>query len=264
VVSTYSHASGPMLGNGFGFATEADKDSYTVDNQYYLCTELHLLQADPTWGPKSGGGNGAKYGATGTGSGPGTAKNLRTPDGGKTWLVDVITLPAMNPQGTQTPVPAYDCSSTGTGGSAGRGGSTRSGGSVGKGGSEGGGGTIGGGGSLASDGSAGKGGNMGTGGSVGSDASTSSGSGGVVRLDGEASQGSGGTLAVGSGGTSGATSSGGATGANATAGSANAAAGTSGCGCAVGAPSPSPHGGWSVFLLLGALALRASRRRNRR
>ena len=128
VVSTYSRASGAMLAGGFGFATEADQDSYTIDTQYYLCTEFHLAAADPTWGPKSGGGNGAKYGATGTGSGAGTAKNLRTPNGGLTWLVDLITLPAMNPQGTQTPPPAINCGTTGSGGTTGGGGTTGSGG----------------------------------------------------------------------------------------------------------------------------------------
>jgi len=128
VVSTYSRASGAMLAGGFGFATEADQDSYTIDTQYYLCTEFHLAAADPTWGPKSGGGNGAKYGATGTGSGAGTAKNLRTPDGGLTWLVDLITLPAMNPQGTQTPPPAISCGTTSNGGSGGMMGSGGTGG----------------------------------------------------------------------------------------------------------------------------------------
>lgn len=122
VVSTYSRASGAMLAGGFGFATEADQDSYTIDTQYYLCTEFHLAAADPTWGPKSGGGNGAKYGATGMGSGAGTAKNLHTPDGGLTWLVDLITLPAMNPQGTQTPPPAINCGNPGSGGMTGSGG----------------------------------------------------------------------------------------------------------------------------------------------
>src|SRR6202000_1672765 len=65
---------------------------------------------------------------TGTGSGIATAKNLRTPDSGLTWLVDLITLPAMQPQGTQTPAPAIDCETGGAdGGSAGDGGSGGSG-----------------------------------------------------------------------------------------------------------------------------------------
>ena len=75
-----------MPGGGLGFATEADANSFTVDNAYYLCTEVHLAAADPTFGSTGVGGTGAQYGATGTGSGPGTVKNLRTPDRGLTWL----------------------------------------------------------------------------------------------------------------------------------------------------------------------------------
>ncbi len=112
VVSTLQSASGLMYGGGFGFATEADADSYTIDTQYYLCTEVHLAVADPAFGATGVGGAGAQHGATGTGSGTGTAKNLHTPDNGLTWLVDLITLPAMNPQGTQAAVPTYDCAST--------------------------------------------------------------------------------------------------------------------------------------------------------
>ncbi|MES1186531.1 MAG: MYXO-CTERM sorting domain-containing protein [Myxococcales bacterium] len=181
VVSTYARASGAMEAGGFGFATEADQDSYTIDAQYYLCTEFHLAAADPTWGSKSGGGNGAKYGATGTGSGPGTAKNLRTPDGGLTWLVDLITLPAMNPQGAQTPPPTIDCQSSGAGGS---GGSAGSGGTGGKG------------------GSAGSGGALTTGGTSGGRPNTGGGSSGLAG-----SVGSGGTVPMG-GSSAGASSSG--------------------------------------------------------
>ncbi|HVV48500.1 MAG TPA: hypothetical protein VHO06_02485, partial [Polyangia bacterium] len=124
VVSTLTSTSGLMYGGGFGFATEADANSYTIDTQYYLCTEIHLAAADPTFGATGVGAAGAMMGATGTGSGRGTVKNLRTPDGGLTWLVDLITLPAMNPQGTQTPPPAYDCGTGGAGGSPGTGGAT--------------------------------------------------------------------------------------------------------------------------------------------
>jgi hypothetical protein len=113
VVSTLQSASGPMPKGGFGFATEADANSFTIDTQYYLCTELDLAEADPHFGATGVGGIGAQYGATGTGSGVGTAKNVRTPDGGLTWLVDLVTLPAMQPQGTQTPAPAFDCATEG-------------------------------------------------------------------------------------------------------------------------------------------------------
>ena len=46
VISTLTSTSGLMLGGGFGFATEADANSYTIDTQYYLCTEIHLAAAD--------------------------------------------------------------------------------------------------------------------------------------------------------------------------------------------------------------------------
>lgn len=132
VVSTLQSESGPMPKGGFGFATEADADSFTIDTQYYLCTELDFAEADPHFGATGVGGVGAQRGATGMGSGIGTAKNLRTPDGGLTWLVDLITLPAMNPQGPQTPPPAYDCS--GSGGAAGSGATPVAGGTGGAGG----------------------------------------------------------------------------------------------------------------------------------
>jgi hypothetical protein len=128
MVSTLQSTGGPMPAGGMGFATEAQNESFTIDTQYYLCTEVHLKKADPTWGSHSGGGNGANHGATGTGSGPGTAKNIHTPDTGLTWLVDLITLPAMNPQGAQTPPPSYDCGSTGVGGSGGASGTGGAGG----------------------------------------------------------------------------------------------------------------------------------------
>ncbi len=119
VVSTLQSASGPMPGTGFGFATEADADSFTIDTQYYLCTELDFAEADPKFGSTGVGAAGAKYGATGTGSGAGTAKNLHTPDAGLTWLVDLITLPAMQPQGMQTPPPEVNCGTNGVGGAGG-------------------------------------------------------------------------------------------------------------------------------------------------
>src|SRR4029077_7704979 len=97
-----------------------------IDTQYYLCTELDFAEADPHFGATGVGGVGAQRGATGMGSGIGTAKNVRTPDGGLTWLVDLITLPAMNPQGPQTPPPIYDCA--GRSGTSGTGGASAAGG----------------------------------------------------------------------------------------------------------------------------------------
>jgi hypothetical protein len=106
VVSFFSYADGPMPGTGFGFATEADKNSFTIDHQYYVNTEMHFAVADPNFGSTGVGAVGAQYGATGTGSGIGTAQNVRTPDGGLSWLVDLITLPPMNPEGSQISAPA--------------------------------------------------------------------------------------------------------------------------------------------------------------
>jgi len=298
-VSTLQSKSGLLQAGGMGFATEAQNESYTIDTQYYLCTEARLAAPDPTWGSKSGGANGANHGATGTGSGPGTAKNVHTPDNGLTWLVDLITLPAMNPQGTQSSPPAYDCSgsSTGSGGTMGKGGNTGSGGrngsggTVGKGGSTGGdGGLGGGGGSTRVDSGAGSGGttrndaSFGAGGTVGSGGTTAAGaagttggaagSGGTVKAGaggatglggikgtGGSNPGAGGSMAAGNGGASGGASRGGSTGSQATGGSATTAAVSSGCGCVVG--SLAPCGGLSAFLILAGLALLARRSRNR-
>jgi MYXO-CTERM domain-containing protein len=224
VVSTLTSTSGLMYGGGFGFATEADANSYTIDTQYYLCTEIHLAAADPSFGATGVGAAGAMYGATGTGSGRGTAKNLRTPDGGLTWLVDLITLPAMTPQGAQTPAPAYDCGASGTGGTDGSGGSSGSGGTKGSGGAGAAGGHGGTGGSAPGTGGTGTatggkgggaGGSGGHGGAGGKGGSPSTGgtpgSGGSSGAGGASASGSGGhaTGGVGSGGSPG---TGGATG----------------------------------------------------
>ncbi len=298
VVSTLTSTSGLMLGGGFGFATEADADSFTIDTQYYLCTEIHLAAADTAFGKTGVGGTGAKMGATGVGSGIGTIKNLHTPDNGLTWLADLITLPAMNPMGTQTPAPAYDCGTSGTGGtggntatggstgSAGSGGKAGSSGSAGKGGNSGSGGVTGSGGSAGKSGSGGttstggSGGKTGTGGTTTGTGGTTTGTGGTttgtggttttgtggtttgtggLNGTGGSNQGSGGGTVAGTGGTSG-NGTGGATGTGETGGSPGTEDGTSGCSCVVGARSP--RGGAFVFLLMGALALQR-RRRNR-
>jgi MYXO-CTERM domain-containing protein len=287
VVSTLTSTSGLMLGGGFGFATEADADSYTIDTQYYLCTEIHLAAADPAFGKTGVGGTGAKMGATGVGSGIGTIKNLHTPDNGLTWLADLITLPAMNPSGTQTPAPAYSCGSSGTGGTGGGAGGSGTAGSTGggKAGNSGSAGTAGKGGNSGIAGSSGKGGSGGSAGKTGSGGSVStggnSGGGGTAAAGttgtngsggsgettgtgglngtGGANEGSGGSTVAGTGGTSG-SGTGGATGTGETGGSAGAEDGSSGCSCVVA--SRSPRGGMFAFLLLGALAL-ARRRRDR-
>jgi hypothetical protein len=106
VVSYFSYSDGPLQGTGFGFATEADANSFTIDKQYYVNTEFHFAAADPHFGSTGVGGVGAAYGATGTGTGIGTAENLRTTDDGLTWQVDLITLPPMTQQGPQITAPA--------------------------------------------------------------------------------------------------------------------------------------------------------------
>jgi hypothetical protein len=213
VVSTLQSTSGPMPKGGFGFATEADADSFTIDTQYYLCTELDFAAADPHFAATGVGGVGAQHGATGMGSGVGTAKNVRTPDGGLTWLVDLITLPAMQPQGTQTPAPAISC---GTGeASDGAGASGHSGSSA-----------TSDAGPLA-DGGRGSSGSAGSSGSTGS--STGSTTGGTTGANSGSS--SGGATGTGSGATG--TSMGGATGAG-TGGSGSGTGTTGGSGSATG------------------------------
>ncbi len=224
VVSTLTSKSGEMPNGGFGFATEADSCAFTVDTQYYLCTEIDLFAADPTFGATGVGGVGAQTGNTGRGSGIGTAKNLRTPDNGKTWLVDLITLPAMNPQGTQTSAPAITCE---TGGSA-------DGGASGHGSSDGGSGEAG---SVADGGRGG----TGMGSSGGASGSTGSSSG---------STGGGATTASSSGSTSGgattASSSGSETGGNSgSSGTAGGGTGTPGSGASSSGDSGASAGGSS-------------------
>jgi MYXO-CTERM domain-containing protein len=263
VVSTYSRTSGAMEAGGFGFATEADQDSYTIDTQYYLCTEFHLAAPDPSWGSNSGGGNGAKYGATGTGSGPGTAKNLRTPDGGLTWLVDLITLPAMNPQGPQTPPPTIDCSSTtgGGGGTAGNGGTAGTGSSAGSGGMVTTGGTSGtgdtanaGGTSSGTAGSVGSGGTVTTGGSsAGGSSSGFSGAPGNPSPGGQGSATGSPTATAGAGAITGGNS-----GQSGLGGTASADDGS--CSCSV----PGEGGGAQGLLALALGALLALNRRRSR
>ena len=190
-------------------------------------------------------------------------------------------------------------SSGSTGGSPGSGGSTGSGGSLGTGGSTRNDASPGTGGSTRSDGSVGNGGSTGNGGSISNGGSTGSGSGGsssnggastagttgstggtssaggrVIAATGGAtaaggiigtggaSQGSGGDIVAAAGGSAsgGAAGTGGAPGTGATGGS-SAGITSSGCGCAVG--SRSPRSGMAAFLMVGALALLARRRRNR-
>lgn len=185
VVSTLTSKSGEMPNGGFGFATEADSCSFTIDTQYYLCTEIDLFAADPGFAATGVGGVGAQTGNTGRGSGVGTARNIHTPDNGKTWLVDLITLPAMNPQGTQAPAPTIDCETDGgSGGSEGTGDAGDADGS---------------GGSAGSSGSDGSSGSTASGGTPG--ASDADGSGGSAEAAGSGGSGGSASGSTGSGGT---------------------------------------------------------------
>jgi hypothetical protein len=268
VVSTLTSKSGEMPNGGFGFATEADSCSFTIDTQYYLCTEIDLFAADPGFGATGVGGVGAQTGNTGRGSGTGTAKNLHTPDDGKTWLVDLITLPPMNPQGTQAPAPEITC---------GTGGATDDGGAGGPGPSDSGSGDArsaadaggGGGGMGSSGGSSGS-----TGSSTGSptDASTGGGNG---STGGSSTGGSSGSPTGGSSASSGSVSGGmGAPGSGASSsGDGGASAGSSsspnfaapgaeasGCGCAfVGAPTETNAGLSTLLLGLAGTVMRRRR-----
>jgi MYXO-CTERM domain-containing protein len=247
VVSTLTSKSGQMPNGGFGFATEADNNSFTIDTQYYLCTEIDLFAADPSFGGTGVGGRGAQMGATGVGSGVGTAKNLHTPDNGKTWLVDLITLPAMNPQGPQTPPPAIDCT-TGGGTSSSSSSSSSSGSS------------------SASSTSSSSSGSSSASSSSSSSGHTSSSSGGVTS-----SSSSGGTSSSSSGTTSstssatssasGATSSGSPGSGGAGGGGGNDAGERSGCSCRV--PSGRGPAAGSAMLALGLLGIVRRRRRRR-
>jgi hypothetical protein len=240
VVSTLQSASGPMPKGGFGFATEADADSFTIDTQYYLCTELDFAAADPHFGATGVGGVGAQHGATGTGSGIGTAKNVRTPDGGLTWLVDLITLPAMQPQGTQTPAPAVNC---GTGGAVD-------------------------GGTTADSGASGST-SRGASGSSGSAASTTASTSGSASTESSTSRGTGGSGGAGSGSST--ASSRGNTGASAgSSASSSEDAGVgpasglevSGCGCTIVGSATGTAAGLSAVALAPAAIFMRRRRRS--
>jgi hypothetical protein len=261
VVSTLQSASGPLPGTGFGFATEADADSFTIDTQYYLCTELHFAAADPHFGSTGVGGIGAKDGATGKGSGIGTAKNLRTPDGGLTWLVDLITLPAMNPQGAQTPPPVVDCgtdggsptSSSSSSGATGSSGSTSSG----SGGST----------SSSSSGGTSSGGAGSSGASSSGTSSSSSGSSGSTTSSSGGSSGASSSGTGSSGTSSGSTSSGASSGSSGSPGSvadagSNGATGDSkpGCACSTIGRSSNVSGAY-LLLPLGGIVVGLIRRR---
>ena len=150
----------------------------------------------------------------------------------------------------------------GSGGSTGNGGGTGLGGSPGVGGSRSSGGSTSTGGVLTAGATEASGGAVGVGGSVAAGTGGASSVGGISG-EGGANQGAGGNIVAAAGGTSSGSGAGtgGATGTGASAGSTVGTTTTSsGCGCAVGASSP--RSGAAAFLMVGALALLARRRRN--
>jgi MYXO-CTERM domain-containing protein len=263
-----------MPKGGFGFATEADADSFTIDTQYYLCTELDFADADPHFGATGVGGIGAQKGATGMGSGIGTAKNLHTPDGGRTWLVDLITLPAMNPQGPQTPPPTYDCSgssgSSGTGGASGSGAMAGAGGAHASGAAGSGGTHAATGGTLATAGTLSTGGNVsvatggtpGTGGRV----ANAGGAGATTNTGGTTSATGVSTTPAGSGGNAAAGSSAANGGNSALAGNSSMSPSSSSnrgsCSCSAPGHNAPTRGLFALALAGAALPLRSRRRRS--
>jgi MYXO-CTERM domain-containing protein len=173
--------------------------------------------------------------------------------------------------------------STGSGGVTGSGGSTRSDGSVGSGGSTRSDGSVGSGGSIAVGGSTGSGGRSTssggtstagttgtTGGAVGAGGIVTARTGGATAAggivgEGGASQGTGGSIVAANGGSSsGGVGTGGQTGNAAAGGSTSTTmpSNPNGCGCTIG--SHFPRDGMAAFLMVGALALLARRRRNQR
>ncbi|KAJ3093077.1 hypothetical protein HK100_006781, partial [Physocladia obscura] len=109
VISTFSHQDGSMEHTGFGFGTECDADSYTIDNQFYINTVLKFAEADPHFGDTVSVGNGGFV------SGPyGKYSGLATVDGGLTWTIDIITLGAMVPTGPQSSAPSINSTTTAT------------------------------------------------------------------------------------------------------------------------------------------------------
>jgi MYXO-CTERM domain-containing protein len=259
VVSTLQSTSGQMPKGGFGFATEADADSFTIDTQYYLCTELHFAEADPHFAATGVGGIGAQHGASGVGSGVGTAKNVHTPDGGLTWLIDLITLPAMQPQGPQTGVPTTGTNCSASGGGSGAGGMPGSGGMPGTGGTN----TAGGASAAGGNSGAAMGGNVGTGGNAGQTAiggsantgghSSTGGAGGAGTVSGGASAVGGSSASAGNAATGGTP---------ATAGGGNNSDNAGGCSCRV-AGERRARAGWGGALSLLGLTVLGLRRRRR-
>jgi len=189
-----------------------------------------------TGGSTGGGGNVASSGGTTGSTGSGGRSDAGAGSGGST----------------------RSDASPGTGGSLGNGGGLASGGSTGITSS---GGTTSNGGASTTGTTGNSGGSLGAGGTVIARTGGTTAVGGSVGIGG-ASQGTGGNMVADTGGSAsgGAAATGGATG---TMGGSTVGqtANSSGCGCAVG--SRSPRSGMAALLMVGALALLATRRRRR-
>lgn len=85
LMSSFSKNSGPML--GWGTAVECQSCTPTISTQTYVDTTIILKSADPTFPQTLGAGGGATHSA------------MTTSDGGKTWYIALMTIPAMNPSG---------------------------------------------------------------------------------------------------------------------------------------------------------------------
>ncbi|KAF2151430.1 hypothetical protein K461DRAFT_280221 [Myriangium duriaei CBS 260.36] len=91
LLATYAKASGPML--GWGTALECNNGcTGTVNPQYYRNSKITLDGADPNFSSTLG----ASQGANNT--------QMQTTDGGKTWTISEIYIPAMIPGGAAATV----------------------------------------------------------------------------------------------------------------------------------------------------------------
>lgn len=103
LLSTFNKTSGPML--GWGTALECDDYNGvactgTIAEQYYVNSTIILESADDTFVDTLGAGTGVTY------------TDMVTADGGKTWTIAKITIPAMQSASTDSDVVASYSSST--------------------------------------------------------------------------------------------------------------------------------------------------------
>jgi hypothetical protein len=73
--------------NSWGTAVECQSCTPTISTQTYVDTTIILKSADLTFPQTLGASSGA------------THSEMTTSDGGKTWYIALMTIPAMNPSG---------------------------------------------------------------------------------------------------------------------------------------------------------------------